>query len=138
MQMELYRPAPGLSQAAGPHALQFPWKTPPVLLAARLAMSLDTAHTGSTVQLPSFQELSSDLSHTWKQQQLIRSSVRPKSGTENANTPLEICRQFAMPCWQSIRTSEICSIHKLFIHSTMLMEEQTSSWMLFLCHQKGD
>jgi len=140
---QLHRPAPVFSQAhtvAGPHALHSPWKTPPVPLAAPVLPH----HWMSHALLQLFSSLvprssvTSDCSHKWRQQLLIRSSVRPKGGVENANTSLEVCRQLAMPSCQSVWTFEKCSIHKVLIYHIISMEEQTSLRILLLCHQKGN
>lgn len=79
---QLHRPAPVFSQThtvAGPHALHFSWKPPPVLLAAPVLPRHWMLH--ALLQL--FSSLvprscvTSDFSHKWRQQLLIRSSVRP-------------------------------------------------------------
>ena len=79
---QLHRPAPVFSQpctVAGPHALHFSWKTPPVPLAAPVL----PRHWMLRALLQLFSPLvprscvNSDFSHKWRQQLLIRSSARP-------------------------------------------------------------
>ena len=80
---QLHTPAPVFSQTrtvAGPHALRFPWKTPPLPLAAPVLPSHWMLHALAQLFSAMLPRSCVTLggSHKWRQQLFIRSSVRPQ------------------------------------------------------------